>query len=242
MNASANIARSSRSTVPLADKAYLLIREQILRGSVPPGTVLSRRALAKDLGMSFLPVSEAVQRLESEGLVESRPRVGTRVRMPTPDEVRGRYVVRQALESESARLCCVRAEFQERLELRRMAEHLDTLFSRVTPGEHRDTAFLYVVHQQHMALHMRIAECARCPELKSAIESNQVLIYNWFFNVTVKEPVLPKDFHQTLMKAVTGEEPDAAVEAMRHHVQYGVNELVEAVSNYLTRDDWRLKR
>src|SRR5215470_5676119 len=97
---SASIAGSSRSIVPLADKAYLLIREQILRGRFPPGTVLSRRALAKDLGMSFLPVSEAVQRLESEGLVESRPRVGARVRMPSPDEVSGRYAVRQALESE----------------------------------------------------------------------------------------------------------------------------------------------
>src|ERR1700735_3759583 len=85
---------------PLAEQAYYTIRERILRGTFPPGTVLSRRKLADEFSMSFLPVSEALQRLQSEGLVESRPRVGTRVRMPTADEVRGRYVVREALEAQ----------------------------------------------------------------------------------------------------------------------------------------------
>jgi DNA-binding GntR family transcriptional regulator len=235
-------SRSSRSKVPLANKAYFLVREQILRGRFPPGTVLSRRKLAKDLGMSFLPLSEALQRLEGEGLVESRPRVGTRVRTPSPDEVRGRTVVRQALESESARLCCEQATFQERLELRRMAEDLDTLYSRAAELEQRDTEFLYAVHQQHKALHMLIAEYARCPELKRAIENNQVLIYNGFYNVSVRQPALPENFHRSLMEALTGDDPDVAVEAARQHVQYGLNDIVEAVLKYSTGDDWRLKR
>src|SRR5438105_3260353 len=106
--------------VPLMEQAYFMIRERILRGSLPLGSVLSRRKLAEEFGMSFLPISEALQRLQTEGLVESRPRVGTRVRIPTPDEVRGRYVVREALEAESAKLCCTHATFQQRLELRRM--------------------------------------------------------------------------------------------------------------------------
>ncbi|MBM4027363.1 MAG: GntR family transcriptional regulator, partial [Planctomycetes bacterium] len=170
------------SKAPLADQAYFTIRDHILSGTFPPGAVLSRRRLADKFGMSFLPISEALQRLESDGLVESRPRVGTRVRTPTPEEVRGRYVVREALEAQSARLCCERATFPERLELRRMAEQLDTLYSRSAAGE-RDADFLYVVHQQHMNLHLRIADHARCPELKEAIEKNHVLIYNWFYDV-----------------------------------------------------------
>ena len=36
--------------------------------------------------MSFLPVSEALLRLEFEGMLESRPRAGTRVRIPTREE------------------------------------------------------------------------------------------------------------------------------------------------------------
>ena len=44
--------------VSLADEAYLAIRDEILRGQLRPGTPLSRRRLARQLGMSVLPVSD----------------------------------------------------------------------------------------------------------------------------------------------------------------------------------------
>jgi GntR family transcriptional regulator, rspAB operon transcriptional repressor len=241
MSATTSVSHSSRLKVPLSEQAYYMLRDRILGGAFPPGTVLSRRKLAEEFEMSFLPISEALQRLENEGLVESRPRVGTRVRTPTPEEVRGRYIVREALEAKSAELCCERAIFQERLELRRMAEHLDTLYARSAAGE-RDTDLLYVVHQHHMNLHMRIAEYARCPELKEAIEKNQVLIHNWFFDVTAERRVLPDRFHQILIEAVTGDNPMAADQAMRQHIRYGLEGILQAVERYSAADDWRLKR
>ena len=88
----------------LAGEAYVIIRERILRGEVAIGQVISRRKIAAELGMSFLPVSEAFLRLEFEGLLESRPRAGTRVRIPSREDVRGHYLVREALEVEAARL------------------------------------------------------------------------------------------------------------------------------------------
>ena len=78
--------------------------------------------------MSMLPVAEAAQRLESEGLLESKPQVGTRVRIPTEQFVRDRFLVREALESQSARLFCERATFQQKHEVKGMAEQMDTLF------------------------------------------------------------------------------------------------------------------
>jgi len=229
------------SKPPLADQAYFMLRDRILGGAFPPGAVLSRRRLADELGMSFLPISEAMQRLESEGLLESRPRVGTRVRTPTPDEVRGRYVVREGLEAQSARLCCDRATFQERIELRRMAEDLDALYARSAKGE-REPTLEKVVHQSHMSLHMRIADYARCPELKEAIEKNQVLIFNWFYDVTAERRDLPERFHRNLVDAITGDNPLVADEAMRLHVRYGLEGIVKAVEQHSAADDWRLKR
>ena len=229
------------SKPPLADQAYFLVRDRILGGSFPPGAALSRRRLADEFGMSFLPISEALQRLESEGLLESRPRVGTRVRTPRPNEVRGRYVVREALEAQSARLCCERATFRERIELRRMAEHLDTLYARSAAGE-REPSFEKVVHENHLGLHMRIADYARCPELKEAIEKNQVLIFNWFYDVTAERRDLPERFHRDLVDAVTGEDPLAADAAMRQHIRYGLEGTIKAVERYSASDDWRLKR
>lgn len=229
------------SKPPLADQAYFMVRDRILGGEFPPGAVLSRRRLADEFGMSFLPISEAMQRLESEGLLESRPRVGTRVRTPTSDEVKGRNVVREGLEAQSARLCCERATFQERIELRRMAEQLDTLYARAADGE-REPTFEKVVHQNHMGLHVRIADYARCPELKEAIERNQVLIFNWFYDVTAERRVLPERFHRDLVDAITGDDPLIADEALRLHVRYGLEDIIKAVERHSAADDWRLKR
>ncbi len=86
----------------LSEQAYLAIRDRILHGQLTMGSVLSRRRLATDLGMSMLPVCAAIQRLENEGLVESKPRVGTRVRVPTEQDVREQYIIREALECQAA--------------------------------------------------------------------------------------------------------------------------------------------
>ena len=59
------------SPVTLADKAYAAIRDDILRGELRPGTTLSRRRLARHLGMSVIPVNDALRRLQGDGLVES---------------------------------------------------------------------------------------------------------------------------------------------------------------------------
>ncbi len=226
-------------SLSLSNKAYFQIRERILRGELKPGEVLSARRLATEFKMSLLPVAQAMRQLESDKLVESRPRAGTRIRIPQPEEVRGRCVVREALEAQSARLCCVQATMKERMELMRLAKQLDTLYDRF--GRDHDADLQYVVHTLHFELHMRIAEYARCPELKEVIETNQVLIYNWFFDLAANRRQLPSGFHVRLLQAVTGSDPLAADEAMRAHVQYGVVEALEQIVP-LTANDWRLRR
>ena len=106
-----NVKEKARSvaSASLSQQAYEILRTQILRGDLPLGTPLSRRKLAARLSMSLLPVGEALQKLEAEGLVESRARVGTRVRIPTEEDVTGHYILREALETMSARLYAERA-------------------------------------------------------------------------------------------------------------------------------------
>src|SRR5216117_3413147 len=106
-------------TLSLAGEAYTIVRQRILRGELTMGQVISRRKLASELGMSFLPVSEALLRLEFEGLLESRPRAGTRVRIPSREDVRGHYVVREALEVQAARLFAAVATPEDRMDVLR---------------------------------------------------------------------------------------------------------------------------
>jgi|SRR5450755_3237842 len=81
-------------------QAYYAIREFILRGKLSIRAVLSRRQLAADLGMSMLPIAESAQRLETDGLLESKPQVGTGSGFPRSSTC--------GTGSSSERLCSVR--------------------------------------------------------------------------------------------------------------------------------------
>lgn len=212
----------------LAERAYLIIRDRILKGELRLGAPLSRRKLAAELGMSLLPVAEALQRLEGDGLVESRPRSGTRVFLPTPEDIREQYEVREALESQAARLFAQRATVREQIELMRMAENMDAMFNRCAAGE-REPDFLFAVQSYHSDLHLRIAEYTRCGALRQTIEKNQILIFNWAFDVAARRPPLPPRFHRDLIEALCKGDPETADNAMRQHIRYGLGNIVRAI-------------
>jgi DNA-binding GntR family transcriptional regulator len=214
----------------LSEHAYFVIRERILSGEIPLGAPLSRRTLASELGMSLLPVAEALQALESDGLVESRPRVGTRVCQPTADEINDRYEVREALESQAARLYAERATARQRGAMARMAEHMDTMFNRSSTGA-QDRDFLYAVHNYHLEFHLRIAEFAGSLVLREMIEKNHVLIFNWLFDVAASRPPLPPRFHHDLISALNSGKPEAADRAMRKHVRHGRGSVVDILGS-----------
>lgn len=213
----------------LVERAYQLTLDLILRGELPLGAVISRRSLADKFGMSFIPVTGALQRLEREGLLESRPRAGTRVKIPAPEEVRGRFEIREALECQSARLCAERSTFQEQLDLKRSAEHMDVLHVRAG-SDGADQELVFAKDRYHTELHTKIAVYARCEELKTAIENAHVLTFNWLYNTAAGQMVLPDGFHQKLIEAIISGDPDVAEAAMRAHVRIGVTNVVRAVS------------
>src|SRR5215475_1936776 len=160
------------SVVPasLASEAYEFVKQRILRGELPMGQVISRRKIAAELGMSFLPVSEALLRLEFEGLLESRPRAGTRVRIPSRDDVRGHYIVREALEVQASMLFASFATAEDRAELQKFAARVDAL------SISDQTLYL----PAHEKLHRQIADGSRCVALSLAIEKTHALASTWF--------------------------------------------------------------
>jgi DNA-binding GntR family transcriptional regulator len=212
MSAKAGRARKSSENNGLAGEAYVTVRERILRGELAIGQVISRRKIAAELGMSFLPVSEALLRLEHEGLLESRPRAGTRVRVPTRPDVQGHYVVREALESQAAMLFATQATHDERAELMKLAVRVDALSVHAEGNR-----FTYL--SLHEKLHRRIAECARCAALSDAIARTSALASTWLCATRAPSPGNPPSHHENLLKALVAGDPAAASEAMRQHVR-----------------------
>ncbi len=86
----------------LAEKAYEHIREKLARGGFEPGKRLVNRTLAAEIGVSVIPVREAIHRLSTEGLIEHVPGAGAFVRKTDPLELDNLYVLRDALESCAA--------------------------------------------------------------------------------------------------------------------------------------------
>jgi DNA-binding GntR family transcriptional regulator len=233
--------RVRRAAPPsLADTAYVAVREEILRGQLRPGTALSRRRLALELGMSVLPVTDALRRLEADGLVESRPRAGTRVRIPSAKNIRDLYELREALESQSARLFAERATPAQRLELQHLAEQVDGLFRELATRP-SDPTFRFKVHSRHVRLHLHIAEHAANPLLTEMIERQHVLVLNWLFDVSARRTPLPPHFHSELAAALVSDDPSVADAAMRAHVRYGLVEITDNFGEYGSAE-WRERR
>jgi DNA-binding GntR family transcriptional regulator len=68
-----------------------------------PGSAINKHSICERLGVSRFPVSEALARLQTEGLVEILPQRGTRVTRIRIDDVRESMFIRRALEAEAVR-------------------------------------------------------------------------------------------------------------------------------------------
>jgi DNA-binding GntR family transcriptional regulator len=231
--------KNGASPLSLAERAYELILDRMLRGNLPIGSVLSRRKLAEQFHMSLVPVAQALQRLEIEGLLESRPRAGTRVKVPNADEIREHFELRQALECQSARLCAERATFQERLELGRLAVNVDSFFATVAVQELNGER-IFAVNKYHEDFHRRIAECARSELVRSQIDKSHVLVFNWLYDIAGGRRIFPTNFHRDLVEVIVKGNPQQAEEAMREHVIYGLESILHAMEP-IRGKNWRLK-
>ena len=83
----------------LKQRAYVELKDRIVTGALPPGTLLSERQLARSLKMSKTPVHAALERLEGDGLVTVAAQQGIIVRSLAPQDVADHYEIREALES-----------------------------------------------------------------------------------------------------------------------------------------------
>jgi DNA-binding GntR family transcriptional regulator len=215
----------------LSGEAYAIIRERILRGEVAVGQVISRRRLATELGMSLLPVNEAFQKLEFEGLLESRPRAGTRVRIPSREDVEGHYVVREALEVQAARLYAKFSTPEERTAMLKLATRVDAM----SAATETNRAIYLTLHER---LHHQIAVYGRCRSLCDAIEKTCALSSIWLCAGPPRsDGHNGLNRHRDLMEALSRGDPDRAAEAMGRHITSSRDSIIERLEPWFQLGD-----
>jgi DNA-binding GntR family transcriptional regulator len=215
-----------RPTASLIEEACERIREAVMQGKLPPGTPLSRRRLAEQLQVSTAPITQALHRLDAEGLVECRPRAGTRVKIATTEEIRGNYVLREALETHSARLFAESADAVSRRRLIRAAIRLDAAYASLADARVSGPQRHGRVERIHIAFHMSIAEATGVPLLIQEIERSRVLLFNWLYTQSGEFTPLPERWHRDLAHALVNGSPQHASEAMRRHVRFRQQEVI----------------
>ena len=92
------------TTTARSDFTVSCLRQEILDGEISPGALLAESAVALRLGVSRVPVREALFTLEREGLVEFSMTGRAYVKDLSPHDFEELYVLRLALEPVAARL------------------------------------------------------------------------------------------------------------------------------------------
>jgi len=91
-------------TRPIGEMAYVSLKGAIVRGDLHPGQRLVESALSAQMGISRIPVREAIKKLEQDGLIEKLEKGGFIVKNPSRKEIEETFGIRACIESYAAAL------------------------------------------------------------------------------------------------------------------------------------------
>lgn len=118
--------------LPLAERVYLRLREEIRAGELRSGQRLKETELAARLSVSRTPIREAIRRLASEGLLEIGASRGMAITTLDQRQVRELYDLRAALEGTAARMA---AQYASSSDLATMRSILVASSAKAQPAE-----------------------------------------------------------------------------------------------------------
>ena len=204
----------------LKDRAYTRIRDMILRGGLPPGEMLSKRQLARQLRMSKTPIDSALDRLASEGFVAISPRQGVVVRQSSVHDLSDLFDIRLALEPFVVRKLAGRLTADQKT---RLMDNLDAqaaaLEARDDGGSSRlDTGF-----------HLMLCEFLQNGEILRVMRQLRSKLDRVILQVFTLRPERLASNHRehvAIAEAVVGGRGDDAAESMERHLKVGRGYLV----------------
>ena len=176
----------------------------ITHGELGHGEKVTLTTLATRLAMSVIPVRDALKQLAFDRLVESSGRGSFRVLALTRERITELSILREALETQAARMCAERLTADDTEQLRALAARLDRM---IRAGLFTESVGL------EEDLHLAVARIAGCAELTRELERLQ-LVYAIF----PVEPTKPVSSHEELVDAIASGVAERAEAAMRRHV------------------------
>jgi GntR family transcriptional regulator, rspAB operon transcriptional repressor len=200
------------------DRVQKVLRDAIIEGDMAPGADVDKQEICDRLGVSRFPVSEALGRLQGEGLVEILPQRGTRVTRIRMADVRQNTFIRRALEAETVRELA-----------RRQDAHLSSALERNMRYQRAaiDADDRRGFHALDLEFHQTLLDALGYGRVKAAVESaranlDRVRRLLWSHRrhaITLAE-------HESIVESIKRGDPDAAASAMEAHLDAVVTELL----------------
>ena len=206
------------------DGVYRSLRLEIGRLELAPGQRLPLEELAARFRVSLTPVRHALRRLESEGLVVSLPRRGSRVAPLSVDELEEIQALRLGLETVLAR---------------RGAEAItDAALAEMTAArDEMERAFRAGDLDSYLASFWSLRDaCYRCagrPRLERALQDQRVRVERYVLTLC-RDPEAFADLRRgpdTLLEACRARDGEAAEEATRDALLWVLAELQRMLDN-----------
>jgi DNA-binding GntR family transcriptional regulator len=207
----------------LQERTYNSMRAALLDGDYLPGQRIYEGAVASQLGVSRIPVREAIRRLQQDGLLDVRPHYGIYVATIPPEEIEDIYRIRGVLEGTAAALAAERmsdaaiAELAEIIEQQRIvAESAESL--------PREPVSVIQADRFHHAIHVG----AQSPRLLVVLEQIYAQVTH-FRNLTLRLPgraQVSAAGHAEIFEAIKRRDSDEAERVMRGHIDDARRALV----------------
>jgi DNA-binding GntR family transcriptional regulator len=210
-----------------ADELRDRLEQMILDGTLRPGERLDEMELSRQFGLSRTPVREAIKSLLALGLIEARGRQGTHVAALSIPVLIEMFEVMAALEGLCAKLAARRALPPERAAMRAVHEKLVQAYAEGDP------VIFYRINQEfhdllYQAAHTHyIADQAIQLRRRIGAYRMQATYQPGRMQNTLSE-------HERIMNAIDAQNPEAAYNAARQHVELLGDQLADFISTLST--------
>lgn len=205
----------------LAAAASETIRRQILAGQLAPGTKINQARLAQNLGISLVPLREALRKLEAEGLVRIVPHRGAFVTPISRDELEDLYAIRVLLEGMATRAAVSRMTGEDLTQLARLLSEME----QETPKE--DYADLLQLNREyHLTIYQASGRHFLCELIESLWEKSAR--YRALYVYLPGRSVQALEEHREIFRGLQNRWVKEAVRAVRNNIRQTMIGLLAA--------------
>lgn len=210
-------ASGGRGQGGATDRIVEALREAIVTLDIPPGTVLDKAALATRFGVSRFPVSEALNRLKAEGLVEIKPQSGSTVSLIRLADARENMFLRRALEGETVALLAKRRAPDLLVEVERNLRYQK---SAMEAGDRQG------FHRLDLEFHDLLVSAAGFPRVRATVEKARLALDRVRRLLgSPRRHALTFAEHNAIVDALRAGDSGAARAAMAAHIDSVMDEL-----------------